>query len=358
LFGKLAHRHARLSASLSVLAALLLLTPTVSAQPADVETPLPSESVATEQPTATPSPPKPWQVGVEPEAREEALVLFREANDLFGQSEYRQAEIRYRRALSRWDHPRIHGNLATTLIYLGEPLGAMAHLERALVFAGAPFEDHVYQQLRTNKKLLQGQLARVDVQCDIPGVSVTMDGEELFVAPGTKSILTTAGKHQVVGRKTGHRTFTRDFLALGGESSSIPVTVVPLSEVTKAVRRWRAWQPWTVLGTGVVVAAIGLPFRQVSLSSRDQYEDAVARLCPQSCETASLPPEVRDLKERSRRWNRVEIGFYVIGTAVAATGAVLAILNRERHVVVEEPMLYAVPVVSSDHLGFSAAWSF
>ncbi len=326
---------------LGALTVVLLVTATARAQP-------------------EPSAPAPWEEGVAEADRQRALALFLEGNELFQRSEYARAADKYRAALEHWDHPRVHGNLATALIYLETPLEAYDHIERALAYGAKPFEPHVYQQLLTNKKLLLGQLATVEIQCEAEGAEVAIDGEDMFVGPGSKTILLTARPHQLVARRAEYLTFTQKFTPLGGQITRIRIELVPLEQAARYERRWARWKPWAVVGGGVLVAAVGIPLRGASLSARDQYEAEVAALCPSGCRPDTLPGSVLDLEQRSARYNRFEVAAYTAGAAVALTGAVMVYLNRERRIELHESgeRITAAPWLSRDEAGLAVRVSF
>lgn len=291
---------------------------------------------------------KEWEQGVTSEARQGALSLFQSGNGLFSKSEYRQAAEQYRQALALWNHPRVHGNLATALIHLDNPLEAIEHLEKALSYGAQPFESHVYEQLLTNKKLLLGQLVRLQVSSGQEGVEIIVDGTEQFVGPGSISVLTTAGNHQVVGRKEGHQSFTRELTAIGGKVEIVEVKLAPLVRVTRYKRKWAAWKPWAVVGAGALVGVVGLSFRRASLSAREQYLSEIDANCP--CTTDEISPSIQDLEGRAVLYNRFEIGSYVVGGATLMAGAVLAYINRRHSVESEEAsIIVAVPIVGAEN---------
>ncbi len=298
----------------------------------------------------------PWERGVSDADRAEALALFRAGNQLFTKSEYTQAVAEYEKALAHWDHPRIHGNLATALIYLDEPLDAYRHVELALAYGESPFEAHVYQQLVTNRRLLLGQLTTVMVKCEAEGAEVAIDGDVLFVGPGTRKVMVESGAHQLVARKDEYLTFTTKFTAVGGESTTITVVLVPLAEAARYERRWAVWKPWAVVGSGVAVAALGIPLRRASLAARDDYEEEIARTCPTGCTADMISPAVRNLEDRAHTYNRFEVAAYATGGALVLTGAVLTYLNRERRIPAEQ--VVAEPVVGPDSVGMSLRVSF
>ena len=304
--------------------------------------------------------PKPWEVGVTPESRATALKLFRQGNELFAESKHKDAAKSYRDALAAWDHPRIHGNLVTALIYLDDPLRANQHLKQALKYGARPFAAHVHEQLVVSRKLLAGQLARVTIHCERRGVSVTIDGKDVLECPGSRIVSVIAGRHQVVGRKPGHVTFTDELTTIGGDSSSVQVELVPLAEAVRYERRWSTWKPWAVVGAGVAIAALGIPLRRASLSARNQYEREIDVNCPSGCETAEISNAIDDLRGRSKTFNRLEIGAYALGATVAMAGGILAYLNRERRIEVQESgeILSATALISQDLLGAAVHIAF
>jgi tetratricopeptide (TPR) repeat protein len=350
--GRFQHR-LRWSALLSLLILALVGEAAVAQQSAG---PTEQEPVPPVPDSEPPTKEQPWERGVSNATRDSALELFRGGNSSYAESEYRGAADQYRKALEIWDHPRIHGNLASALIHLDQPLVAIEHLERALEYGSAPFEAHVYDQLLTNQKLLMGQLARVEIACDQPGVVVTVDGAEIFRGRGSKSFLVRAGSHQVVGRMDGHETFVRDLTLIGGQEAGVDVAVVPMARATRFERNWDAWKPWAVIGGGAAIALLGLPLRAASTSARDDYKAWIEDECP--CDTGEIPSAIQDLDARSKTYNRLEVSAYVLGGAVAVAGVVLAVLNRERAVEVGEPAVVAVPVVADGYRGVSLAFPF
>src|SRR5690349_12569407 len=61
---------------------------------------------------------RPWAAGVSPERQEAALKHLQEGNGLLKESLFVAAAKVYRQALTEWDHPGIHYNLALALLNL------------------------------------------------------------------------------------------------------------------------------------------------------------------------------------------------------------------------------------------------
>ena len=304
---------------------------------------------------------QPWEDGISAATRAQALELFRTANAHFAESEYSEAARGYRAALEVWDHPRIQGNLATALIYLDSPLDALRHLRAALKFGAAPFAEHVYQQLLTNQRLLLQQLARVTVRCRDVEAAVRIDGGDgVFGCPGEHSELLNAGNHELVASKPGHVTFTRAFTAVGGTETVIEIQLTPVAEAATYERRWAIWMPWLVMGSGVIVAGLGIPFRAAAIDARDRYE-AEIETCPAGgCGPGDISPTAQALPDQVDRWNRLSWSMFAIGAAAAISGVGLLIANRERRVEVDESgqPVSALPIMSPQTLGLSVHSTF
>ena len=108
------------------------------------------------------------------------------------------------------------------------------------------------------------------------------------------------------------------------------------------MRRWAAWKPWTVVGSGVALGLVGVP---LFLSARDNfatYDAEIARLCPAGCDADQLPTTVIDARKRGELQHELAVGMFVAGGAVAATGIVLVIVNQPRLEPVARPRTFAL----------------
>ncbi|HET7545399.1 MAG TPA: hypothetical protein VFK05_36280 [Polyangiaceae bacterium] len=310
--------------------------------------------------TAPPSPPptRPWAENVPDSAQREALALFEEGNKLFETSQHAAALAKYREALKVWDHPAIRYNAAVALINLDQPLAANENLELALRYGALPFSPDTYQQALIYQKLLHGQLARLKVSCGEPDAEVTMDGAPLFISPGETTQWLLPGPHQIVVRKAGYLTETRSLTLVAGRQASEAVALQQLRTIpTHTVQRWPTWQPWAVLGSGLVVGALGVPFMVSAKSNINAYDDWISASCPTGCETGDVPRGVFDQRDRGRTQNIVAVSLFSAGGALAAGGIVMLILNQPRSVPLQTTSrLSATPVIGAGTVGVSVAF--
>jgi len=191
-------------------------------------------------PPPTPAVEKPWAKGVTPAKRTEALSWFREGNEFFEQSKYGQALVKYQEAIQHWDHPSIQFNLTVCLVHLDRPLEAAQTLERALRFGQGSLSAKLYQEALTYQRLLQGQLARLEVVCSAPGAQVSLDGKPFFSGPGSRKATLLPGDHQVVVSKAGFLTITRSLILFSGRDHRVELKLVPLGTGGRVMKkRWR-----------------------------------------------------------------------------------------------------------------------
>lgn len=299
---------------------------------------------------------RPWAQGVPAERQEEALRLFQEANALFAESKYTQALTRYRDALRAWDHPGVRYNTAVALIHLDQPLVAFENLEAALRYGATPFDAETYKQALLYQKLLAGQVAEVEIACDEPGAEVALDGERLFVGPGTHRRRVLPGAHQLVAQKPGFVTETRVLQVAAGKPLSERVVLQEAKAApVRLVRRWDTWKPWTVLGAGVVVALVGAPLMLDAQSNLNRFDDDLARMCPSGCREQELPATVLDSRSRGQVENGVAVALFGVGGALAVTGVVLLTLNQPQP---EQAPVSVLPVAGPGLLGVAATLRF
>jgi tetratricopeptide (TPR) repeat protein len=302
---------------------------------------------------------RPWAKGVPPDKQSAALALFREGNLLLKNSLFPRAVEKYREALNLWDHPAIHYNMALALLNLNEPLALHQHLTAAMRFGEAPLDKDKYERAGTFKKLIEQQLSRVEITCDDPGATVTMDGQVLFTAPGRYEGLVRPGKHSIAATKEGFLPTNMSPTLLPGEKAALAVKLYTSENLTRYRREWSAWKPWAVVGAG---AAMALGGGALHMQARGNFEDFDTRIL--QCGGCVPAPEVTDLRTRGTSMQQLAIGAYAVGGAALVTGAILVFINRPQayRITPEEANspqgLSVVPLLGPDEGGVLASFRF
>ncbi len=301
---------------------------------------------------------RPWADGVKEDDQRAALALFQEGNALLKDSAYIPAAAKYREALKLWDHPAIHYNLVLALVNLDQPIEERQHLEAAMRYGAAPIDEEKLVQAKRYMVLVEKQLSKLRISCDEPGALVTLDGRTLFNAPGKFEDFVRSGSHAVVAAKDGFvtNTVSRDFP--GGQTIDLDLKLISSADATEYRRRFAQWIPWTVLGSGVLVGAVGGLLHFEGIQNVNQYNSAAsASSCiPNGCVPNS---SVAGYKSNGATLQGAAMAFYGVGAAAATTGLVLLYVNRLQPYQPADPTkrveVSLLPVFGPGLGGFSAS---
>ncbi|WP_164018787.1 PEGA domain-containing protein [Pyxidicoccus trucidator] len=269
---------------------------------------------------------RPWARGVTEQDEQAARALFQEANERLEESVFVEAVRRYHRALKHWNHPAIHYNLALALMNLDRPVEVHEHLVAAMAHGPEPLDTGRFEHALGYKSLIEKQLAWLDVSCDIPGATVTMNGRQLFSAPGRFKGLVRPGMHSLVALKAGYLPTEKGQPLMPGEKVQVQLKLYTADDVTRYRRRWSGWLPWSVMGAGMAVAGSGALLHQRAQDRLDALDTEVAA-CTEGCFPG---PTVVRLRNQADTLQNVAVGSYVIAGAALTTGAVLLYLNRSQ----------------------------
>jgi hypothetical protein len=339
---------------------------------AAVPEPLPEPAPVVEAPApAAPPPPaerpstvvlsgdeRPWARGVPQQKQQAAIDLFLEANALLKESIFLKAAEKYRAALTQWDHPAIHYNLALALLNLDQPIEVHEHLTSAMRFGAAPLDAEKLENARAYKSLVEKQLARVEISCATPGASVVMDGRPLFVGPGRFEGWVRAGPHTLVATGEGYLTNDQSRTFSPGERTAVELKLFTSDDLIQYRRKWSAWKPWAVVGAGAALAAGGTLMHMTARDDYAKFDTAIA-----AC--GGCVPETSVAGQRTRG-DTLQTGAFVaygVSGAALVTGAVLLYLNRLQPYQVTQDeagktAASVTPIIGAGGAGASAAFRF
>lgn len=359
---------------------LLALLATVAAFPAGAEEPgasIPPQEVLEPEPAPsdlgvtppTPVEESPWSRGVPDERRRAADALFLEGNKLLRESLAITALAKYREALEQWDHPNIHFNLALALMFQDQPVELYEHLEKAVQYGVKPLEQERYQHAKNYMALLEKQLVRAEIRCDVPEGQVELDGRPLFATPGRWEGLVRAGRHTLVASRDGYVTNQSVRSWEGGKPVAVNLELKTVDELTVHRRRWSAWGPWTLLGAGAAVAAAGGALHYTGRDRIRSANEEARRRCASGVTCTAEPPEVARMRRDGTRMQAVGVGAYAVGGAALVAGGILVWLNRdetrirayddgEQPLAPPEARLEVFPLLTPERTGVSVAVRF
>lgn len=301
---------------------------------------------------------RPWAQGVSHQEQEAARALFEAGNALLRDSIFVGGAEKYKEALTHWDHPAIHYNLVLALLNLDQPIEVYQHLQKAMKYGAAPLGDDKLQQAKAYMSLVQKQLARVDIRCDLAGAKVVMDGRPLFTAPGHYQELVRAGPHTIVATREGYLTRETSPSLAPGKTTTLDLVLYSSEDLTRYKRRWASWIPWTVVGAGAAVALGGGLLHLGARSDFQKFDQGII-----DCGGCVPSSDVQSQYDGGNRLQKMAIASYIVGGAAIAAGATLAYLNRPQayRVTAEEldkKEVAVVPVIAPGTGGLMAMVRF
>lgn len=347
---------------LILIAAFLSAAATAHAQP-DPEAPVPENDEAEPQADEAPPPEeapaapteRPWAAGVGPEDQRVALELFSEGNAFLRDSLFVKAVEKYREAIGHWNHPAIHYNLALALLNLDQPIEVYESLKKATAYGAAPLDVDKLKHAQSYMRLVQQQLAEVEISTRAEGARVLLDGKELFVGPGSWTGLVRVGDHTLIAQKAGYITTTETRTFKPNEQVSIELEVFTAQDLTRYRRKWDTWKPWTVVGSGAAIFVVGGLLHASARSGFQSYDDGI-----EACGGCVPSPELADEKSGAETKQTLALVSYAAGSAALVTGLVLVYVNRPQGYRIDEQQrgLAVAPLVTPEVTGVTAAFRF
>lgn len=305
--------------SVALAIALLLIAPIARAQAIEATRPVTAEA-------------RPWAQGVSEAEQAIALELYNAGNQEFAESRFAQAIGKYREAIGHWDHPAIRFNIAVALINLGQPVEARENLMRSLVHGAAALNADAYAQAQIYQKLLDAQLGHARITCQDPEATVTLDGKLLFTSPGTVDLFLLPGEHQVVATKPGFLTASRMLVLVAGKLTAYDIPAIEAKPVPHDVRRWAAWKPWAVVGSGVAIGMAGTVVYAFAGNQFAAHDRLVMNKCGGGCtaDVLAMYPEIPRRKSHAENEQVIAFSLLSAGGAVVVAGLVGVVMNQSR----------------------------
>lgn len=322
----------------------------------------PDRTPTGEQASQPPAEPQPWAASVSQEDQDTALKLYREGNALLREAHFADALVRYERALTHWDHPRIHFHIALARVQLGhDPVETHQSIRDALRYGGKALKPDQVERARDLTLLLRRQLVQLEVVRAQPGVEIRIDGSALPSHPKTVTRLFAPGRHRLSARKPGFVPTQHELVLIPGEDRRVRVKLFTLDEVSVTSRRLPNWIPWTASGVGAaLVLSAGVLHSRARRHIQD-FDRQLLQQCPTGCPD-DAPNSPSALLRRGEKMQLLSVAGYITGGVALAAGVALAFINRPETRRVdrstESIRFSVVPQVSSSELGLSAAGRF
>lgn len=301
---------------------------------------------------------EPWSQGVSQDEKDLANAAFREGNSLLKDNLFSDAVEKYREALSHWNHPAIHYNMALALMNLEKPMEVYSELEEAMRYEGKALGTDKLEAAQRYLKLVSQQIAEVEITANQPGVEVVLDGAKVLTGPGTYKTLVRIGEHSVIARKAGYVTQNDTKVLTPGDKLSLNIKMYTVDEMTRYRRKWPVWQPFAVVGGGAAFVIIGGTLHALARSGFKSFDDAI-----RECGGCIPDDSLRGKKDGAQTKQTLAFVSYGIGAAALAAGAVFAYMNRAQPYRIDQearptPRVTVTPSLTPGGAGFSATLRF
>ena len=246
-------------------------------------------------------------------------------------------------------------------------------------FGGAPLdEDQIDQVKRYMKLLYDAELSELVIEAKEEGAVVSLNGVELFTAPGRWQGLVRADKNTILATKPGFQPAQEQRVLPRGVKTEITLNLIAVESVTKYKRAMATWKPWLVVGSGALGLIAGGIFSWQASDNFAAYDSAIEQ-CNAETATPILDDtpgpgdtggkifgcnpsaSIKDKKSSGELFSTLATVSYIAGGATLATGIVLLYINRERPIQVEVPVVTpvsVVPIIGPDGAGVSATMRF
>jgi hypothetical protein len=291
-----------------------------------------------------------------PESHRKALALLAEGNRLAEELLLLDAIDKYREALTYWDHPITHYNLARLLKALDRTLEAYASVERALQPGPAALSDDPAQAQQIHAHLLgfrdqlRARLVEIRISSEGPDVEVSIGNQTVATAPARPEMF-LPGTHRLAAQAPGHRPLLHTMALDPGAAVHLHLS---------SRRAFTPWKPWALTGAASAVALAGFGLYWHGRTERDALAGRIEAQCRPSC-TSDRLAGFDDDWQRVRTLQRAGIGTLITGGSAVLLGAGLVLWNQRRElrlVNIDERPVSILPVASPEMTGLVGATTF
>jgi hypothetical protein len=283
-------------------------------------------------------------------AVERAKQLFDQGNAFYDQEKLKEAEEAYQKA---WDLHRsyyIAANLGNVEMLIGQKCDAVEHL----IFAAADFPPvgTPLEKERLLARLLEArrQVAFLEVDVDVAGAEVRVDGKRVGTSPLPGELCVEQGSRVVEAMRAGYDGALEEPHAVRGVSTGVKMHLKPRPKSFFEGKD----AALIAVGGGLTVAGLGLGIGGAvgANTKSSRKRELQGQLVPGQCNDAQpLCVELdRTLTSIDTATNLSIAGFVEAGVAAAATGVYL--LWPSSWPSVEASAAVLVPVITGSSGGF------
>lgn len=174
---------------------------------------------------------RPWFRGVSVADQNAAKALFEEGAVLHREALYQQAINKYEQALAHWQHPGIYFNMARALRDRLRLVDAYRALQQATRYGPKSLDADDFKLAQQLLRELDGQLAHLELSCDVERAEIQVDNKRVFLGPGTQKAVVLPGPHRIAAERDGYIKDEQWIQLGGGEHRTIELQPLSLKQV-------------------------------------------------------------------------------------------------------------------------------
>lgn len=267
--------------------------------------------------------------------------------DSYKAGSYEDALESFRKASELYPTGQVLRMLGYTLLALERWIEAADALEEAMSAEFKPLPDELLGEVRANLDKALAHVATVDVESDVAGAIVSIDGGETMSLPVTDLRL-PAGRHTFQASAQGEDDVEQEVDLAGGEKSTVTLTFAdttlppppPTTPARPGADSAGAGGPWQAVGlslgavgllaTGVGVATLvgGIAMDESAEDDKALFEARYAGGCPPDGQTicAYDAAQINNQVDRAAALQTTGVVLTAVGGALLASGILMIAL--------------------------------
>lgn len=216
--------------------------------------------------------------------------LFQQANKLYDEGKFPQAEAVYKEAWKIKKSYDVAGNFGNMLADAGKPREAAGYLAFAIREFPAGGKPALRDALIKRLAEVQRLIGTLRVQVNIPRAEVFIDGQSVGLAPIAEDLYVDPSSHVIEARADGYMPAQETVMAEKGKTGQVSLTLVPPKGVNKTV----IIAGGAVAGAGVIAGAVLLGISAAKGSTVSTLQDEVKALG--GCSSATAGGKCEELR--------------------------------------------------------------
>ncbi|MCP4606925.1 MAG: hypothetical protein GY847_41515 [Proteobacteria bacterium] len=283
---------------------------------------------------------------------DEARTQFEQGKELFNRGRYEQAAIALKRAYELRPSHKILYYIGWAEIENESYARALNAFTLYLDSAADMISPKRAQEVAAEIERLEALVGWIDVDCDLPGATVMIDGERMSMTPLGTTIAVDLGKHEILVKNQGEEIHSELIRVAGGQrvivdacsGSSEGISLEAEDELEKTKRFWT----WIAFGMGGATAVTSVITGSVALSMTKDVES--------KCNGDLCSPEVEGKARKVTKLSWATNGL--IGAAIVGTACGIILYFIEPGMTSGKERALVTPVLTPHTKGLSISVRF